>query len=130
MSTERDPQGEHQFGHGRVVYLQIPAADAAESAAFYQRVFGWQVDPPDAGFEAPGLIGQWVTDRPPAREAGLVPWIHVDDIDASLEVVRESGGRVLEPPTPDGPVRWLATVADPAGNVVGVATHRARRPTA
>jgi uncharacterized protein len=116
------------FTHGQVVYLQIPALDIAESAVFYARVFGWDVEPPQSGFQSPGLIGQWVTDRPLDVDGGLVAWIAVDDIDATLDVVRATGGTVLEPPTPDGPVRWLATFADPAGNLVGIAGHGRRGP--
>jgi len=125
--SDAEPRGARRFAHGQVVYLQIPAIDITESATFYRRVFGWEVEPPESGFEAPGLIGQWVTDRPLDRDEGLVAWIHVDDIDASLDVVRANGGAVLEPPTPDGPVRWLATITDPAGNLVGIAAHGARR---
>src|ERR1700759_2752256 len=57
---------EGMFAHGQLVYLQIPATDIAASGSFYERVLGWQVDPPESGFTAPGLIGQWVTDRAPA----------------------------------------------------------------
>ena len=111
--------------HGQVCYLQIPALDMMKSAAFYEKIFGWQIERPHPSFEAPGLIGQWVSDRPPAPDAGLLAWINVDRIDDVLESVRASGGGVLEPPSPDGP-RWLATIRDPAGNVLGIAQHGRR----
>ena len=34
---------EHPFGHGRLAYIQIPALDVNESAAFYKDIFGWQI---------------------------------------------------------------------------------------
>jgi uncharacterized protein len=105
---------------GQLSYLQIPAINVQKSAEFYARVFGWHVDHPHPGFLAPGLIGQWVTDRPPTRDAGLLPWLNVDDIHEAMKLVRAHGGEVLEHPTPDGPDRLLATVRDPAGNVVGL----------
>ncbi|MCU1458198.1 MAG: Glyoxalase/bleomycin resistance protein/dioxygenase [Actinomycetia bacterium] len=111
--------------HGQLGYLQIPAVDVGASARFYRHVFGWHVDG-DRGFEAPGLIGQWVTDRSPARDAGMLAWIHVDSIDAALQLVRAHGGTVVEEPTADGPDRWLATVGDPAGNAVGIAQNGER----
>jgi predicted enzyme related to lactoylglutathione lyase len=114
-----------RFEHGQVVYLQIPALDVATSATFYRAVFGWQVDPPQSGFEAPGMIGQWVTDRSAAADAGPLLWINVDAIDATLESVGSNGGDVLDPPSADGP-RWLATIRDPGGNVVGLAQHGPR----
>jgi hypothetical protein len=62
--------------HGQVCYLQIPAVDADRAAAFYEAVFGWQTEHPYQDFISPGLIGQWVTDRPPASDKGPMIWIH------------------------------------------------------
>jgi predicted enzyme related to lactoylglutathione lyase len=110
----------HAIDHGTLSYLQIPAVDVQESAAFYQKVFGWKIDAGHPGFEAPGdLIGQWVSERASSRETGLLPWIYVDRIDASLEQIAAHGGQVLQPPFQDGP-RWLATFRDPGGNEIGV----------
>jgi predicted enzyme related to lactoylglutathione lyase len=111
--------------HGQFCYLQIPALDLMKSAEFYEKVFGWQIERPYPSFESPGLIGQWVTDRAPAPDAGPILWINVQTIDDTLASVRTSGGEVVEPPSADGP-RWLATIRDPAGNVLGVAQHGPR----
>src|SRR5271165_4240220 len=122
--TEGDPmtaKGEAEsttvsgLTHGQVCYLQIPALDTMKSAEFYEKVFGWKIERPYPSFEAPGLIGQWVSDRPPASSAGFLAWINVEGIDEILALVAASGGEVVEPPSPDGP-RWLATIRDPAGN--------------
>ncbi|MBV9450134.1 MAG: VOC family protein [Streptosporangiaceae bacterium] len=113
--------------HGQVCYLQIPARDSKRSAEFYADVFGWNIDAHHPDFTVPGspvLIGQWVEDRPPARDAGPLLWIHVDDITATLDRVAARGGEVIESPTPDGPIRMLATILDPAGNPIGLAAHR------
>ena len=110
------------FEHGQPVYLQIPAADITTSARFYERVFGWRVDPPESGFEAPGLIGQWMTDRLPSPDTGPVMWIHVDDLARTLTVADGAGAVIQQEPTPDGP-RMLASFSDPAGNLVGIAAH-------
>jgi PhnB protein len=112
---------------GQLAYLQIPALDVTTSARFYARVFGWGVDPPEAGFEAPGLIGQWVTDRPPAPDAGPVGWIHVGDVRATLDVARDAGATLADGPVPDGP-RLLGSFADPAGNLVGIVQHGDHAP--
>src|SRR5690349_11820878 len=107
---------------GQVCYLQIPALDITASARFYERLFGWAIDPPESGFEAPGLIGQWITDRSPAPEAGPVGWIHVPDVRHTLTEAARCGGTVCEGPIPDGP-RLLASFTDPAGNLVGIVEH-------
>ncbi len=110
------------FADGQPVYLQIPALDVGASAGFYGEVLGWKVDPPHSEFEAPGLIGQWITDRAPAPDAGAVMWIHVDDLIRTLERAQAAGAAIVDPPTPDGP-RTLASFRDPAGNLVGIAAH-------
>lgn len=116
--------------HGQLCYLQIAAADVAASARFYGRLFGWTVDPPASeDFEAPMLIGQWVTDRGASTDAGSVGWIHVADVERTLAEAVSAGTTVTMRPTPDGP-RTLAAFTDPAGNVVGVVSHCGARPFA
>ena len=107
----------HLPKHGQLSYLQLPATDIAASASFYQRLFGWQGS---AGFEAPGLIGQWIDDRPAQAASGPLLWIWVDDVHAALSQVPDLGGVVLEQPYLDGGERWLATVRDPAGTTLGL----------
>ena len=109
--------------HGQVCYLQLPARNRDRAAAFYQAVFGWQIEAHYPDFEAPGLIGQWVEDRLPTRDAGPVIWIHVADMTETLGQVMRHGGDILEPPAPDGPTRTLATITDPEGNPIGLAGH-------
>ncbi len=106
--------------HGQVGYLQLPALDMATSAAFYRAVFGWSVELGQPGFQSPGLIGQWVTDRPPAVGTGPVLWICADALWPALQRVESNGGRVVGPPQLDGGERWLVEVADPAGNRIGI----------
>jgi predicted enzyme related to lactoylglutathione lyase len=123
--NEAESARESALAHGQVCYLQIPALDLMKSADFYEKVFGWKIERPSPSFEAPRLIGQWVSDRPPVPEGGLLAWINVDRIDEILELVQASGGAVVGPLSADGP-RWLATIRDPAGNVLGVVQHGPR----
>lgn len=106
--------------HGQIGYLQLPALDVAREAAFYASVFGWSTDPTTGSFEAPGMIGQWITDRPPATAGGPVVWICTDDLYPTLERVASGGGTVLGRPRPDNGERWLAEIDDPAGNRIGI----------
>ena len=117
------------LAHGQLCYLQIPARDVSGAARFYARVFGWRVEPPGAGFEAPGLIGEWTTERAPAPKAGPLGWIMVRDVAETLAEAERAGGTVRQGPTPDGP-RQLASFLDPAGNLVGIAQHAAAAPAA
>jgi predicted enzyme related to lactoylglutathione lyase len=105
---------------GEIGYLQLPALDVARSASFYERVFEWRVDHDHGSFEAPGLIGQWTTDRPPATGSGPVVWICSDQLAPTLQRAVDSGGTVHGPPVLDGGERWLVEVDDPAGNRIGI----------
>ncbi|HEX4518511.1 MAG TPA: VOC family protein [Gaiellaceae bacterium] len=111
--------------HGAVCYLQIPVDDLAATPAFYESVFGWQLDASHSSFEAPGLIGQFVADRRPAPDGGLLTWISVDSVDHALSAVASSGGSVARPPSADGTERLLATICDPSGNALGIVEHLA-----
>ena len=86
------------FRPGGVSYLGIAARDARRSAAFYRTVFGWKVrDGADSFEDATGLvIGHFMTDLPVAGEAGVVPYVYVQDIDETLAKVSAVPG-----------VRWL-----------------------
>jgi predicted enzyme related to lactoylglutathione lyase len=117
-------RGPHLFGHGRLSYLQIPAADVRASGDFYVNVFGWQLrggsDVHLSFTDATGdMIGAWVTDQVPSQTPGVLPYIYVHGIDATLERVAASGGEVVRPPYPEGDL-WAATFRDPAGNVIGI----------
>lgn len=110
--------------HGHVSYLEIPALDIEQSAAFYETVFGWKVDRHDGGrasFEEPGgdMIGRWVTGRAASREPGLLPYIYVKGIDQVVQQLVARRGQVVKPPYPEGDL-WVATFRDPAGNLLGI----------
>jgi predicted enzyme related to lactoylglutathione lyase len=120
MTTNHEASQESGPAHGQLAYLQIPALDIRRSAEFYTTIFGWRTDPANSGFEAPGLIGQWVDDRAAAPVAGPLAWINVDHVDDTLALAAANGGQVLDPPSLDDGVRWLATIADPGGNTIGL----------
>jgi predicted enzyme related to lactoylglutathione lyase len=111
----------------RLCYLQIPAIDVHQSAAFYERVFGWNIrrresDHPSFDDATGNVSGAWFTGRVPSREAGLLPSIWVDNIDATLALVAAHGGEIVDAPHHDAPdsTCWIANFRDPAGNLIGL----------
>jgi len=108
---------------GGVSYLHIPARDIAQSAEFYRATFGWRLtgDPQAPGFsDGTGhVIGHWHTGAPAPRETGVVPYIYVTSIDGTLRTASGRGAEIVTPPRPEGNL-WVATIRDPAGNVIGV----------
>jgi uncharacterized glyoxalase superfamily protein PhnB len=111
----------------RLCYLEIPAVDVRRSAAFYEKVFGWNIRHRDTARpsfdDATGYVsGAWVINRNVSREPGLLPYIWVDSIDAILAQVGALGGEIVEASHPDSPggSSFIATFRDPAGNLIGL----------
>jgi predicted enzyme related to lactoylglutathione lyase len=117
----------------RLCYLEIPAVDVHQSAAFYEKVFGCKIRSRDSArpsfdFVRGNVSGAFVTGRPISREPGLLPYIWVDGIDDVLARAASSGGDVVEAVRPDHPggTCWIATFRDPAGNVIGLYQEASR----
>jgi predicted enzyme related to lactoylglutathione lyase len=110
----------------RLCYLEIPAIDLRQSVDFYEKVFGWNIRERDSDRpsfdDATGYVsGAWVTGRSISREPGLLPYIWLDGIDAALIEATAHGGEVVETPHLDSPGgAWIASLRDPAGNVIGL----------
>ena len=108
---------------GGISYLGMPARDAARSAEFYRAVFGWEIrGTPDRLSFSDGtghVIGHWRTDLPAAGEAGIRPYIYVTRLDDVLRKAAEQGAEIVTPPYAEGSLT-IATLRDPAGNVIGI----------
>lgn len=119
------------LGNGKICYVEIPAEEVARSSEFYAAVFGWQLrrrgDGAVAFDDAVGEVsGTWVTGRPPMREVGLLVYVMVDDVAATLDAVRAHGGEVVQEIGGDAP-EITARFRDPGGNVIGLYQEPARQ---
>jgi predicted enzyme related to lactoylglutathione lyase len=114
------------FRTASVSYLRIPAPDPPVAAEFYRQVFGWTVEARQSSmaFEdgSGHVIGHFVSDRDVVGDAGIIPYIYVDDLEATLEAVLAGGGQLAREPHGEGDLR-VATIRDVAGNVVGIWEH-------
>jgi predicted enzyme related to lactoylglutathione lyase len=116
--------GEHPvFRPGGISYLRIPASDPQAAAAFYEAVFGWAVrrDREDPAFEdgTGHVIGHFQADHEVAGEAGVRPYVFVENLDETLQKAESAGADVVEAPYPEGDLR-VAVIRDPSGNVTGL----------
>ncbi|HEY6392127.1 MAG TPA: VOC family protein [Bryobacteraceae bacterium] len=112
------------FANGKICYIEIPATDIARSADFYKRSFGWNVrqrgDGSTAFDDAVGQVsGAWVLGRPPASTPGLLIYIMVDSVSATIDAIVANGGEIVQPIGADAP-EITARFRDPAGNVLGL----------
>src|SRR6266446_6012586 len=88
--------------NGKICYIEMPAADIARSADFYKRVFGWHIrqrgDGSTAFDDTTGQVsGTWVLGRSPASNPGLMVYIMVDSVSATLDVILANGGEIVQP---------------------------------
>ncbi len=115
---------------GKICYVEIPAADVDVAAGFYAEVFAWNIrvrgDGQRAFDDATGAVsGSWVLGRAPSRDPGMVMYVMVDSIDATLLKVVSAGGQVATPLTllsAEGEA--FATFLDPTGNLLGLYQER------
>jgi len=112
------------YGNGKVCYIEMPAIDADRSAAFYKAVFGWQIRQRGDGHLAfddtvNEVSGTWVAGRRAATEPGLLIYIMVDSVAATIAAVVANGGKIVQPIGMDAP-EITARFSDPAGNVIGL----------
>jgi predicted enzyme related to lactoylglutathione lyase len=110
--------------NGKVCYVEIPALDIGHSADFYAQVFGWRLrqrgDGHTAFDDSTGEVsGTWVLGRPPSALPGLLVYIMVDSVAATVDAVIAHGGALVQPIGADAP-EITARVRDPGGNVIGL----------
>lgn len=94
-----------------VVHFEMPYKDPKRVSLFYQSAFGWDMN--DAGPDMGNYVIAVTTDTDPNRmvqtpgtiNGGFYNWkkaatepsvvISVDDIKASIELVKKAGGKIL-----------------------------------
>jgi predicted enzyme related to lactoylglutathione lyase len=112
------------LANGKICYIEIPSTDVARSAQFYSRVFGWNVrqrgDGSSAFDDTTGQVsGTWVLGRPPSSQPGLLIYIMVDSVAATVEAIVANGCEIVQPIGADAP-EITARFRDPGGNVLGL----------
>lgn len=116
-----------------IVHVEISSRDRAESAKFYESVFGWNTqDMPEMNytmfdsseFNLSGGGFNPVSDENPAGTVTI--YIQTDDIEASLVKIIAGGGTAVTPKTEIPQMGWFALFKDPSDNLVGLYTPMAQ----
>src|SRR5712692_5938041 len=110
--------------NGKICYIEMPATDIARSADFYKRVFGWNIrqrgDGSTAFDDTTGAVsGTWMLGRPPSPTPGLLVYVMVDSVAATIDAIVANGGEIVQPIGADAP-EITARFKDPGGNVIGL----------
>jgi predicted enzyme related to lactoylglutathione lyase len=112
------------FANGKICYIEMPSTDTERSADFYKRVFGWNIRKRGDGSIAfddtvNEVSGTWVKGRSAQGNPGLMVYIMVDSVAATVDAIVANGGEIVQSIGADAP-EITARFRDPAGNVIGV----------
>ncbi len=113
-------------------WIEIRTHNIEETAHFYESLFGWKITQKETAGESDVWLfdtggeprvqnlrrgGIWL--RPKGEPLGVVVYIVVDDIDATLKRVTELGGKVAVSKMPLG-AGYGAYFADTSENLLGL----------
>lgn len=119
---------------GEVQHFEIPYEKADRAKKFYSSVFGWKMnETPEMDYTMVstgpvdeqgrptklGVISGGMMKRASPVKAPVVT-VTVDDIDKTLEKVKELGGKTVLGKQTVGEMGWTAYVKDSEGNVIGL----------
>ncbi|MCZ7602682.1 MAG: VOC family protein [Melioribacteraceae bacterium] len=114
-----------------VGWFEIPASEINESKSFYDFIFDIEIQINDFGglimgwfpfdHEKPGCSGALVQNEgyTPSYEGTMV-YFSVEDIETTLEKVKEKGGKVITEKMSIGEYGFVGHFEDIAGNRVGL----------
>jgi predicted enzyme related to lactoylglutathione lyase len=110
--------------HGKICYIELPAADPALSARFYSEIFGWKIRARGDGATSfddgiGNVSGSFDADKKPVEQPGFIVSIMVDDIRKTIAEVEAFGCEIVRP-LGFHPTELIAHFRDPGGNLLGL----------
>jgi len=120
---------------GHFVWHELMTSDDAAASAFYADLFGWAVS--TAGdytmfTTRQGMIGGAGKLPAPMAASGVPPhWlgvVEVADVDATVALSRELGGRVLMPPMDVPQAGRMALITEPSGAPLKLLAPQEHKP--
>ncbi len=107
-------------GMRTVIY---PVKDIARAKTLYGKLLGVEPDMDEEYYVGFSVEGQHVGLDPHGYSKGMtgpVGYWHVDDIEASLGLLLDSGAEAQQPVSDVGGGKLVASVTDADGNVIGL----------
>ena len=122
---------------GRFIWQELHTLERTKAVTFYATLFGWEIKDVAMGPGEPyGLCTRDGKDfagitksmAPPGVPSHWLPYIGVEDVDASAVKVTELGGKVMMPAMDIPNVGRFAVVADPQGAAFALYKHATAPP--
>jgi predicted enzyme related to lactoylglutathione lyase len=117
------------------IHVELNTTDLPKAKAFYKKLFKWKLaDVPmddkqkytmiDVG---KGTGGGMMKQMIPGTGSAWMPYVVVDDIEASTKKAGKIGATVLKGVTEVMGMGWLSVLADPTGAIFGLWKPKRRR---
>ena len=113
-----------------VMWFEITSTDPDRARSFYTQLFGWTGEAPpelggyvllDTGAPAETVGGGIGAADPGGLPPGILMYVRVDDLAATLAAAEGLGGSTLTPPTKlPADNGSIAVLADPDGHAMGL----------
>jgi predicted enzyme related to lactoylglutathione lyase len=122
------------FGLDKVVHFEIPADNVERPKKFYKETFDWKIIPvPQMNYTLLGTVEVDQNNMPKEScainggmmerslgIAGPVLTINVDNIDSSIDKIKNQGGKIIQGKMEVPTVGFIAYFQDTEGNILGL----------
>ena len=110
------------------VHVELNTTDVDKAKAFYGKLFDWSLQDMPMGDEGGTYTmigvgegtGGGLMKHPMGGPSVWLPYMDVDDIQASTAKAKELGGQVIKDVTEVMGAGWLSIIIDPTGAVFGL----------
>jgi hypothetical protein len=111
---------------GEFSWNELVSTDVAAAQKFYSSLFGWQPAPFGVGTDytlfkqGDSMVGGLVQCPKPGIPSHWLPYVTVDDVDASAARAKSLGAHVVAEPFDVPTVGRIAVLVDPQGAAIGL----------
>lgn len=109
------------------VHCELCTTDVGKAKGFYTKLFDWKLDDmpmPDGTYTiinvGEGTGGGMMKHPMPGAPSFWMPYVLVDDIEATIAKVKSNGGTVMKEKTEVKDMGWFAIIVDPTGAMLGI----------
>lgn len=109
-------------------HVELASTNVPKAKKFYSKLFKWKLkDMPMGPGETYTMIdvgdgtgGGMMKQMIPGADSAWMPYVLVDDIDASTKKAKKLGAKVCKDVTEIEGMGWLSIIVDPTGAILGL----------
>ena len=109
------------------MHCELCTSDVGKAKGFYAKLFDWKLDDmpmPDGTYTiinvGEGTGGGMMKHPMPGAPSFWMPYVVVDDIEATTAKVKANGGTVMKDKTEVKDMGWFAIIVDPTGAMLDI----------